>query len=135
MAFKHGKSAQLFVGTTELSSFLNSGDKSTDVDTAEVTTFGQNWKVYLAGLIGANLSLAGSYDGTATTGPAAVLETCITGGTAWPIKFFPGGSATGQRQHSFNAFVTNYSESAPVGDAVSFSSTLQASGTVTSTTL
>ena len=46
-----------------------------------------------------------------------------------------GGSASGQRQHSFNAFVTNYSESAPVGDAVTFSAALLADGTVTSTTL
>jgi hypothetical protein len=135
MAAKHGKAAQVYIGTNEISSYLNQADKSTDVDTAETTTFGKNWKEYLAGLIGTTLSLGGLYDGTATTGPAAIMESCITGGTAWPIKFFPGGSATGQRQHSFNAFVTNYSESSPVGDAVSWSGELLASGTVTSTTL
>jgi hypothetical protein len=79
--------------------------------------------------------MSGSYDGTATTGPAAVIETCIANGTAWPIKFFPGGSASGQRQHVFNALVTNYSEASPVGDKVTFSAALLADGTVTSTTL
>ena len=135
MAAKHGRSAQVYIGTNEISSYLDQADKSTDVDTGETTTFGKNWKTYLAGLIGANLSLGGKYDGTATTGPAAILETCIANGTAWPIKFFPGGSASGQRQHTFNALVTNYSESSPVGDIVTFSASLLADGTVTSTTL
>lgn len=135
MAFKHGKAAQVYVGTNEISSYLDQADKSTDVDTAETTTFGKGWKTYLAGLIGSTLSVSGSYDGTATTGPAAIFETCIANGTAWPIKFFPGGSASGQRQHSFNALVTNYSESSPVGDKVTFSAELLADGTVTSTTL
>ena len=135
MAFKHGRASQTYIGTNEISSYLDQADKSTDVDTAETTTFGRNWKTYLAGLIGSTLSVSGSYDGTATTGPAAIFETCIANGTAWPIKFFPGGSASGQRQHSFNALVTNYSESSPVGDKVTFSAELLADGTVTSTTL
>lgn len=135
MAAKHGKASQVYVGTNEISSYLDQADKSTDVDTAETTTFGRNWKTYLAGLIGSTLSVSGSYDGTATTGPAAIFETCIANGTAWPIKYFPGGSASGQRQHSFNALVTNYSESSPVGDKVTFSAELLADGTVTSTTL
>jgi hypothetical protein len=135
MAFKHGKSAAVWIGTGDLSSFLDQAEKSTDVDTAETTTFGQNWKRYLAGLIGTTLSISGSYDGTASTGPAAVLETAIANGTAWTWKFFPGGSASGQRQHSFSAFVTNYSESSQVGDKVTFSAEILADGTVTSTTL
>jgi hypothetical protein len=135
MAFRHGRNAALWVGTNDLSAYLDQGDKSTDVDTAETTTFGKGWKTYLAGLIGTTVSMSGSYDGTATTGPAAVIETCIANGTAWPIKFFPGGSASGQRQHSFNALFTNYSEASPVGDKVTFSAALLADGTVTSTTL
>jgi hypothetical protein len=135
MAFKHGRAAAVWIGTNDLSAFLDQAEKSTDVDTAETTTFGQNWKRYLAGLIGTTVSMSGSYDGTASTGPAAVLETAIANGTAWTWKFFPGGSASGQRQHSFSAFVTNYSESSPVGDKVTFSAEILADGTVTSTTL
>lgn len=135
MAFKHGKAAQVYIGTNELSAFLDQADKSTDVDTSETTTFGQNWKTYLSGLIGATLSISGSYDGTASTGPAALMETAIANGTAWTWKFFPGGSASGQRSHSFSAFVTNYSESSPVADKVTWSAEVLATGTVTSTTL
>ena len=135
MAFRHGKNAQFFIGSTELTSYLNSADMSIDVDTAEVTTFGKGWKEYLSGLIGAGINLAGSYDGTTGTGPIATLNAVVTGGTPWAMKYFPGGSATGQRQDSFSGFVTNMSESSPVGDAVSFSATVLPSGTVTSTTL
>jgi hypothetical protein len=135
VAFKHGKSAELWVGTNNLSTFLDQADKSTDVDTADTTTFGNNWKTFIAGLVGSSLSISGSYDGTNTTGPASILETCIANGTAWTWKYFPGGSATGQRLNSFSAFVTNYSESAPVADKVTFSGALIADGTVTSSTL
>lgn len=135
MAFKHGRAAQVYIGTAELTAFLDQADKSTDVDTAETTVFGKGWKTYLAGLIGTTLSISGSYDGTATTGPAALMETAIANGTAWTWKFFPGGSASGQRSHSFSAFVTNYSESSPVGDKVTWSAEVLATGTVTSATL
>jgi len=132
---RHGKAAEVYIGTAALTSYLSQADKSTDVDTAETTVFGQNWKTYIAGLIGSTLSISGSYDGTNSTGPASLMETAIANGTAWTWKFFPGGSASGQRQHSFSAFVTNYSESSPVGDQVTWTAEVLASGTVTSTTL
>ena len=132
---RHGLNAAVYIGTNNLSGYLDQADKSTDVDTAETTVFGNSWKQYLAGLIGTTLSISGSYDGTATTGPAALMETCIANGTAWTWKFFPGGSASGQRSHSFSAFVTNYSESSPVADKVTWSAEILATGTVTSTTL
>ena len=135
MAFKHGKSAEVYVGTNSLSTYCDQLDLSIDVDTSETSTFGVGWKTYLAGLVGSTLSLAGSYDGTASTGPAAVLLACVTGGTAWSFKHFPGGSASGQRQNSFSGFVTNYSESSPVADKVTWSAEVLASGTVTSSTL
>lgn len=132
---RHGLNAAVWIGTNNLSGYLDQADKSTDVDTAEVTVFGLNWKAYIAGLIGTTLSISGSYDGTASTGPAALMETAIANGTAWTWKYFPGGSATGQRSHSFSAFVTNYSESSPVADKVTWSAEILATGTVTSTTL
>lgn len=135
MAFRHGKNAAVWIGTNDISAYLDQADKSTDVDTSETTTFGKGWKTFIAGLIGSSTSIGGSYDGTASTGPAALMETAIANGTAWPWKVFPGGSASGQRQHSFNALITNYSESSPVGDKVTWSAEILADGTVTSSTL
>lgn len=135
MAFRHGKNAQIYIGTNEISAYCDQLDQSTDVDMAETSTFGVGWKTFLAGLIGSTLNIAGKYDGTASTGPAAIINACITGGTAWSMKYFPGGSATGQRSDAFSGLVTNYSESSPVGDVVTFSASIQVTGTVTSTTL
>lgn len=135
MAFRHGRNAQFFIGSTELTAYLDAADQSIDQDMSETTVFGQNYKTYIAGLLNGSLSLSGSYDGTASTGPIAVLRAVQTGGTAWAMKYFPGGSASGQIQDSFSGFVSNVSYSAAVADKVSFSATVQASGTVTSTTL
>lgn len=134
MAFKHGKSAEITVNAVALSAFCTQADFQVDVDTGETTTFGSAWKSFLAGVPGAKLDLVGDYDGTASTGPAAVLMACIAGGVAVAVVHKPGGTQTGQRTNSFNAIVTSYAESSPVGGIITFKAGLLSSGTVTSTT-
>lgn len=135
MAFKHGKAAAFYLGTNNLSAFCDQLELSIEVDTSDTSTFGGNWKTALAGLVGGSLSVSGDYDPTVTTGPAAVLLTAIANGTAWPFSHFPGGSATGQRSNTGSCFVTNYTESSPVADKVTFSAELMVTGTVVSSTL
>ncbi len=134
MAFRHGKNAEITVNGSALSAFCTSADFAVDVDTAETTTFGSAWKSFLAGVPGAKLDLVGDYDGTASTGPAAVLMGCIAGGVAVAVVHKPGGTLTGQRTNSFNAIVTSYAESSPVGGVITFKAGLVASGTVTTVT-
>lgn len=129
MAFRHGKWAEITVDGDDLSAFCDSADISIDVDTAETSTFGSSWKTHLAGLAGGEVELAGNYDPTASTGPAAVLMALI-GGDAVPIVLYPGGNVSGQRSHTFDAILTNYSESSAVGDKVTFSATLLADGQI-----
>lgn len=130
MAFRHGKYAEITVNSNDLSAFCDSAELSIDVDTAETSTFGSDWKTHLAGLAGGTIELSGNYDPTATTGPAAVLMALI-GAAAFPVVLFPGGDVTGQRSHTFNAILTSYSESSPVGDKVTFSASLLADGEIT----
>jgi hypothetical protein len=85
-------------------------------------------------MIGAKLDLSGAFDPTVTTGPASALFACITGGVAVAVVHKPGGTLTGQRTNSFNAIVTSYSESSPVGGKVTFKSSLLVTGAVTPTT-
>jgi len=134
MPFRHGKTAEITVNAVALSAFCDSADFTVDVDTADTTTFGSAWKSALAGIPGAKLELAGKYDGTASTGPAAALMACITGGVAVAVVHKPGGTLTGQRTNSFNALVTSYAESSPVGGIISFKASLLTTGTVTSST-
>lgn len=132
VAFRHGRFADITVNSVDLSTFCDSESLNIDVDSAETSTFQQNWKTFLAGMAGANLTLSGKYDPTVTTGPVSVF-TGLIGDDAFPVVVDPGGSVTGQIRHSFNAILTNYSESAAIGDAITFSASLLVSGAVTTT--
>lgn len=134
MAFRHGKNAVVTINAVDLSTFCNALDLSIDVDTDDTTTFGSSWKSALAGTAGAKLDLSGDYDPTASTGPASAIFACISGGVPVAVVHKPGGTLSGQRTNSFNAIVTNYSESSPVGDIVSFKASLLVTGAVTPTT-
>lgn len=132
MAFRHGRFAEVTVNSVALSSFLDSCDLSMENDTAETTTFGKTWKTHLPGLNGASLSLSGNYDPTASTGPSATLV-ALLGAAAFPVVVEPGGDVNGQLRHSFNALLTSYSESSPVGDKVTISAEIIVDGAITTT--
>jgi hypothetical protein len=134
MPFRHGSKAEITVNAVAITTFGTSADFSVDVDTADTTTFGSTWKSAIAGVPGAKLDITGDYDGTASTGPAAVFMACITGGVAVAVSHKPGGTLTGQRTNTFNAIVTNYTESSPVGGVITFKASLLVTGTVTSIT-
>jgi hypothetical protein len=130
MAFRHGRFAEITVNSVDLSTFCDTADLSIDIDTAETTSFTSAWKTHIPGTAGGTLELSGSYDPTASTGPAAVIEGVIAGGVAVPVVAYPGGDAVGQRSRTFSAILTNYSESSAVGDKVTFSCSLLATGAV-----
>ena len=135
MAFRHGKFAAITVNSKDLAAFCSDVSLSIDVDTADTSTFGSTWKTSLAGLVGGKTEVKGLYDPTATTGPAAVFEGCITGGVAVPVLHYPGGNVAGQRLNTFNAIVIGYSESSPVGGIVAFTASLLVTGAVTPTVI
>lgn len=132
MAFRHGKAAGISVAGKDLSAFCESADFSIDVDTGDTTAFAATWKTAIAGLPGGKLEMSGYYDPTATTGPADVLTGCIVGGKAWQTTggaavaciYYPGGNVSGQASRTFNAIVTSYAESSPVGGIITFKCSL-----------
>lgn len=130
MAFRHGRFAEITVDTTALSLFCDTADLNVDVDTSDVTTFTKSWHVAIAGLAGGKLEIKGSYDPTATTGPAAKLTSLIQA-AAFPVVVEPGGNLTGQARRSFNAILQSYKESSPVADKITFSATLLVSDAIT----
>lgn len=134
MAFRHGRYAEITVEANDLSDYCDSAELTLNADTAETTTFGDDWKSFIGGLRGGSLTLSGNYDPTASTGPAAVLETQL-GKDDTTIELYPGGNTSGQRKHAFEAIVTSYSESSAVGDKVTFSAQLTVNGAVTTTTV
>jgi hypothetical protein len=122
MAFRHGKNGALTINAGALAAFLNNIDFSTDLDTADTTTFGATWKTAVAGIPSGKIDFSGFYDPTATTGPGAILFPLVTAGTAVTALFYPGGNTSGQSLYTMTTgvIVTNYSESGAVGGAVAF---------------
>jgi len=126
MAFIHGKGAATLVGAFDLSAFLNNFDVAATSDTAEVTTFGRDFKAYIPGLADATVSMAGFFDG-ADGAVDPVLSAAL--GTAQLITLVPGGAGTiGNRGYLGTAIKTSYSIASPVGDAVSISAEAQVTG-------
>lgn len=130
MAFKHGRAVDITVNSVVLSTFCDSADLNIDVDTSDTTTFGSTWKTAIAGLVGGTLELAGNFDPTTTTGPASAIAAVIAGGAPVAVIYEPGGAASNQGR-TFNALVTNYKESSPVADKVTFSCSLLVTAAVT----
>lgn len=139
MAKVHGKKAKFFltdVGGTErdLSSWLNSVEFSVSVDTAEVTTFGENDKTYVIGLSGATIRGSG-FASFGANEIDAVLSGLKGGGPSGDVtptfKYYPNGNATGAVYYQGQCIITSYSVSAPIGGAVTCSFDATITGPVT----
>lgn len=129
--FFHGKDAAVYVtdsGGVErnLTDYATSVGLPVEVETAEVSTLGDDDKVYVTGLRDRTISIEGKWDGTVDGYLSGLL-----GGTARAWKVFPAGSAAGRPFYSGSAILTSYEVTADIGDAVGFSAEFQNSGTVT----
>ena len=131
--FVHGKSTDFAIDDTGGSS-RNISDTLSDVsfpqtiDTAETTAFGSSNKSYIVGLKDTTISVTGIWDATVDgylSGTEPASRTFIYG---------PAGSTSGNVKYTGEAIMTNYSQSNPVGDVVTFSMDLQVTGAVTRTT-
>lgn len=129
MAFIHGKDAAIIHGTTPLTSFLNDGSVSQDVETAETTVFGTagGAKTYITGLRDATVTASGMFDGTASAVDEK-LSASIGSDSLAPVLFAQSGVTVGNRAYILKALTTSYEVSAPVGDVVSVSYDAQADG-------
>jgi hypothetical protein len=128
--FVHGKSTDFAIDDTggtsrNISNVSDSVDFPETIETAEVTAFGATSKSYIVGLRDASISVSGTWDATVDgyfigTEPASRS-----------FIFGPAGSTSGNVKYTGEAILTNYSVSAGVGDAVTFSADFQVTGDVT----
>jgi hypothetical protein len=129
--FFHGKDAAVYVtdsGGSErnLTEYATSVGLPVEVETAEVSTLGDDDKVYVTGLRDRTISIEGKWDATVDGYLSGLL-----GGTARGWKVFPAGSAAGRPFYSGSAILTSYEVTAEIGDAVMWSAEWQNSGAVT----
>lgn len=134
--FRHGRSAVIFfatagstTGAVRFSSGMNDGSLERSVETAEVTTFGDSDKRYLAGLRDATFSLKGNFSSTHEKKLTAMLGNS-TGGY---LIYNPESTASGRRKFKGSVIVTSLKLGSPIGDKVGLEVDMQWTGAITST--
>jgi hypothetical protein len=115
MSAQHGKHTEVLVADLDVTEFFNSANFNADVDTAETTTFRKDWKTHIEGTAGGTIELSGFYDTALTEDVEAFLGL----GTPLVATVGPAGLKPGDLARLALVESTNYSESSPVGDAVS----------------
>ena len=96
--FIHGKSSKVMISGYDASASIMSATASGQVETADVTCFGQSDKAYIVGLADATISAEGVYSGG--TAEADEYLTALLGGTAIVWSLYEGGDTFGI-QNSF----------------------------------
>jgi hypothetical protein len=143
MAFVHGKNTVVIVsgisgpasGSHDLSLFVNTSKWTFGSDSHDVTTYSKNDHVFAPGLKTGSFTFGGVYDSTApgTNNPWFVLSQA--NGQTVTINLKPEGTGTGKPSHTFSAVLTDYGQTAPVADMVTWDATFTVSDLVTTTTL
>lgn len=132
--FIHGKGSYFGLSNTSSTSALvnfSSGVSEVtlprSVDTAEVTSYGDNDRNYIAGLRSGTISVTGMFASTYEEKVATMMASSKTN-LAW--VFGPAGNGSGKTKRSGKGIVTGYEVGAPVGDKVSMKIDLQITGAV-----
>lgn len=136
MATTHGKGAAFKLDNysgalVELSTYCDTMDVSQTVDNAEDTTFStatQPAKGYLPGLKDVSISIGGPWDPTLDRQMDMVL------GRVGTYEAGPAGSGSGAVKYTGEGILTEYSGAIPVGDKVTWTATIQGTGTASRTT-
>lgn len=126
MAAVHGKSTTVYLGQYDLTGYCDSADIGQMLEPAETTTFGNNSKTYIAGLRDGTIALSGNADYAA--GAVDAVLNAATDGSQKYVTIGMGTEAVGSRCKLATIRQTQYGQSIPVGDKVTWSADMQADG-------
>jgi len=132
MALAHGKDTEISIGGTDLSTYIDTSEFTRGADVHDVTTYGKDDHVHGGGLRTGGFTCGGTYDSTASTGPAAKLEPLI--GTAPEIIRKPEGTGSGKPTQTFDAVLSSFVETSPVAEYVRWTADFTVSDAVVTTT-
>lgn len=103
-----------------------------DNDTHDTTTFGNEAHTFITGLTNGKIVVNGLWDATALVGTDTVFNGLVgLDGTSLTFNYGPQGNTAGQVKKSGECILVSYAESDPVADLVTFTATLQITGSVT----
>lgn len=112
MARTHTKHTVIIVDGIDISEYCRDSNRERSSGTEDVTTYGKNAVVKDATLLDAAFACSGGYDDD-EEGPRAVLDPLV--GEKVTIIYRPEGTGSGKPQDTFEAVITKYAETAPVG--------------------
>lgn len=122
--FRHGRNAKVAVNAYDLSAYFKEAAVKRTMEPVDVTTFSNNSKVYIPGMMDGGLSFSGFFDGDVLA-VDALLAAALQAGTDDLVTFAPEGFAIGRNTYVAQAQETSYDVSAPVADAVAISAEFQ----------
>jgi predicted secreted protein len=141
MAFIHGKKSVFKIdnsaGTlTDISAFCEEVSLSRDIETAEVTTFGNDAKAYITGLTDGTVSISGKFDAASASAIDQVLSGILGAAStvSWAYRVNSASTSATNPEYQGEGILTSYEVSGSVGDAVTFSAELQCTGAITRAT-
>lgn len=138
MAFVHGKTSKFSIDNSsgtpvDISAYCDDISFSRNLDTAEVSTFGDSAKEYLIGMSDATISVSGKFDAAGASTVDAVLAGILGASATSTFQYIPGGGNVGANNPGYagECWLTSYEVSGAIGDAVSFSAEFQCTGAIT----
>lgn len=138
MAFVHGKTSKFSIDNAagsliDISAYCDDVSFSRNLDTAEVSTFGDSAKEYLIGMSDATISISGKFDAAGASTVDAVLSGILGASATSSFEYVPGGGSVGANNPGYQGecWLTSYEVSGAIGDAVSFSAEFQVTGAIT----
>ena len=138
MAFIHGKKSVFKIDNSggsliDISTYCEEVSLSRDIETAEVTTFGDDAKEYITGLSDATISLSGKFDAGSASAVDAVLSGILgqDATVSWAYRVNSASVSATNPEYQGEGILTSYEVSGTVGDAVTFSAELQCTGAIT----
>jgi len=102
------------VGTSDISQYCDTSEWTDDSDVHDTTGYGASGHGYDPGLADGKVTVGGTYDTTALTGPRAVLVPALR--TKVLVTRQPEGTGTGKPQDKATCVLKSYVETAPVAD-------------------
>lgn len=124
-------------GSTErnIGPYVNSVTYSRANDTVDTTTFGAEGHTFTTSLTNGTITVAGLWDKTALVGSATVLDALLDlDTTTMTFVYGPEGNTATNVKYTGECILQSLDHSSPVADLVTFSATLQITGTVSKST-
>ena len=130
MAEIHGKDGAVMSGGSEVAS-IDSFTLNVDIETADITAYGNNDRRFLGGIRNASGSISGTFHSTDAAQVAVRNQFSSTGTVASTTVVLLTNNTTGSKAgYKGTAYFTNMSLGSDIGDKVSFSANVQFSGGV-----